>query len=184
MIKNANNILDIQNKPRINEADYKDQNRYQNNIRNDYMDEHNPNMNLHGDMNYLENKYLQNLEERNRMENLNSSISSMKQEIDHNAKKIPTIVHDQGYNENSKSIQNVDNFSLKKDLISPPVQEVINQRSNNSNQNVSDNDYYRYLNSNRTNNSQIRRNQSKKNESFSNSVDHYNRNMIHLLRKY
>jgi hypothetical protein len=183
LIKNANNILDIHNKPRTNELDYKDQIRYQNNIRNEYIDEQNPNMNLPGDLNYLENKYLQSLEERNRLENPNNSLSSMKHEMENNVKKIPAIVPDQGLNEFSKSIQNVDNFSIKKDLISPPVKEVINTQLNNSYQNLPNNNYHQYLNSNRTYNSQQRKNQAK-NESFSNSVDHNNRNMIHLLRKY
>jgi hypothetical protein len=183
LIKNANNILDIHNKNRNNEHDYKDHIRYQNNIRNEYIDEVNPNLNLPGDINYLENKYLQSLEERNRLENPNNSISNMKHEMDQSVKKIPNIVHDQGMNEFNKSIQNVDNFSIKKDLTSPPVQEVITSRLNNSYQNMPNNNYNQYLNNNRTYNGQQRKNQAK-NESFSNSVDHNNRNMIHLLRKY
>ena len=184
LIKNANNILEIQNKPRTNENIYKDQ-RYPNNNRNEHLDEPYNNMNDPSDINYLENKYSVNFEESNKIENPNNSISSMKQDLDYNIKKISKQTPEQNINEFNKSIQNVENFSIKKDFIHPTKQEIINPQLNNSNQKIYNNDnYYQYLINRRSQNNNLQRKQISKNESFSNSVDHNNRNMIHLLRKY
>lgn len=185
MIKNANNILDIQNKQRIE----KDQNKYMNDMKREQFITEPKIINTQED--YLENKYSSNSFSPNfngKILNgvgLNTNLQVTKENLFlENGKSI----NDQPFNGMAinRTVHNVNNFSLIRENYPSQSKQfdpnyykssIPNYYTGQNQQNLS-------MRSNGKYNETPAGGVNKNKNTFANSADHYNRNMIHLLRKY
>ena len=181
-IKNANNIFDINNYQRNIDNEKEEKNKYISNLKKDQFNTEYNMINKETEANYLENKYLydnNNTNDKNKnSRDLDTNLQVQRE--DFILEKINQIDNKQiKLNEIKNSIQGVNNFSLHKEIYS-------SQQQQNKHYNYLPNinyDYVKYQKPNQLNNYNESRESNKK-ETFANTVDQNNRNMIHLLRKY